>query len=533
MKFARLSRVGILCFLGLSLVFTSCKEKKGSGVSSYIPEEGTFMVFSIDFQNIMEKADYENVKTLDFFKDAIEEVKEESELLVEIMNDPRKSGIDLAQDAYIFVEFEEITEEDPKGAMGFVAALADKNQFEKVLKESPEPIPFVKGNGYTRLADDENEEFGMAWNDEVLFIGARFSDDMDRPAGPLLDEFFAKKQSSIAKNSAWKALSAEDHDIAQFVNFDPIFEAMEDELSTQLALFGIEEKDLKDNYITAFTDFKNGEVYSETGYFLQPALTKDINMFFKDEVKTDFAKYVPNNGQMAYMTFGLDIRGVEQVLKEKGMLGLANMQMAQLGLTSEDLSKGFGGDIMLSVHLEGEDSGFGLFGMDIKDREIFNKFLELGEQFGALSKESDDQYIINNTSNALGELIRFDPTAEGDARLVIKDNILFVTDRKDVYTTILEGGFDGDAAMDKSIHNEISDNLWGLKMVFEPIEAMIKEELPGFNLESVKATTTKKKSETALYMKNKEENILKSLVKLINDAYLQEKEREKDYQWDE
>ncbi|MEO1434383.1 MAG: DUF4836 family protein, partial [Bacteroidota bacterium] len=438
------------------------------------------------------------------------------------------------QDAYFFFNIDKITKESPEGSFGMVAALADKDQFEKILKDSaPEQVSFVKQSGYTMVNNPDDPEVTIAYNNEVLIIGGYLSDDMDKPAAPMMAEFFAKKGASIASNSAWKALAGEDHDIAQFFNLDPVFAALGDEIKPQLAMVGIDEKALIGNYLTAFTDFRNGEVYSETGYFLNDDLTKDINMFFKDEVKTDFSKYVPADAQVAYMTFGLDIKGVEQVLKEKGMLGLVNMQMAQMGLSTADLSKGFGGDIMLSVHLEGEDEGFGLFGMDITDREILDKFIALGEQVGALSKEGDDQYIINNTSDAIGKFILFDPTAGQDARMVIKDNKVFITDRQEVYAKIMSGGFSGAKAMNKDLHKELADNLWGLNMSFAPVEAMIQKELPGFNMESIKATTTKKKSESTLYMKDKSENVLKSLVKLMNEAYLKEKERENDWQWEE
>lgn len=537
MKFAHLSRYAFVMLLGLSLVFQSCKEKKGGGAAAYVPNDGTFLVYSIDFQNLMEKADYEKIKELDFFKDALKEAARESEVAAEIMKDPTKSGLNLAQDAYFFLNFEDVkSPEDLDGFGGLVMSMSDKSQFETMLKDSEAP-GFIDKGDYTMIHDKNDAEVALAWNDEIVFIGVRMSEENDDDASKLMENFFKKSTDNILKNKTWVALSAEDHDMAQMVNFDPILLGMKDEFLPQLAMFGIEESDLEGNHITAFADFKNGELYSESEYFLQPGLTKDLNMFFKDKVSTDFSKYVPKAGQTAYMTFGLDIRGIEQVLKEKGMLGLLNMQMAQMGLTAEDLSKGFGGDMMLSVHITGKDDGYAVFGMDVKDMDILNKFLALGEQVGGITKESDNQYIINNTSDAMKEFIADfgEVKADGneDARLVIKDNMIFITDQKAIYKTILNGGFSADKQMDAAIHNDLASNLWGLNVDFETVKGMITEEMPNFNLEGMKTTTTKKISKFSMYTADKSKNILSSLVELMNQAYLSEMEKEKSYQEEE
>ena len=273
-------------FVGLSLliiVLFACRNetnKKTDKALESIPLNST-VITAFDLPTLMEKANFEAVKKMDFYDFFAQRAREESDLLGTVMTNPENAGIDLSKNAYLTIELDnDNPEEYYIGVIFNLTSAEDFGNFAKSFRNSLEG----KGNGYQTT--NLNDATQLAWNDQIgiIVVGENIYEKED-----LLEQFFVtKKEDNFSKNEKLTKLLSEKHDVTTWLTSNPL--AKNKNAKFLLSLAKIQPDALNDNFVHGFVDFNKGQINAKLNYFFQDALVEDFRLLFKDNIKTDFSK---------------------------------------------------------------------------------------------------------------------------------------------------------------------------------------------------------------------------------------------------
>jgi hypothetical protein len=503
--------------LSFLLLVGACKKaaiNKSDSLSN-IPQDVS-SVISLDIPSLMEKADFEAVKQMDFYKDMLKEVEAENPEMVKFLENPEASGIDLTKPAYFSVYVNPESIEDISVAM--TASIADVNAFKGMLKNADkEPEQF---DGFTYLGD---EETGLAYNDQLMVFGF-ISDDMT-PEDFFNKFFTATPETSIANNANLQKVLKEDHDISLWFSSNAIAENQKTQFAASMA--NIDAASLKDNFIYSSADFEKGKVVANSLWDLKSGLTKDIDQLFKDKPSKDLTKYIPGGNLAFVMSNALDLEGLNVVLNKQAMAkNYVDFSMQEYGLTVEDIVRAFGGDIALATYApeEGSDVAHGLFITTIKQQDVFDKFLNLAIERQIVTKVKDNYYQLNNIF--INNMARSMPYGSNggihdEGWVLIKDNTIFISGDESILSDI-ENGKVG-KKLDGSVAKMLKNNLFAYYMDFVTGGAMMEEFSNQYEeLTFMQTAVEREGSEFLMEMRDKNMNSLKKIFELINKDYVEQ-----------
>ena len=130
-----LSKITFMFFLSLFLM-VSCKNSPNLNDSlTAIPKDAT-SVTAVNINSLMQKADFEAVKNMDFYKESIAEAEKENPAMAEIMKDPKKSGIDLTKNIYVIQEYNLLESGNGSDDGTILMSIADVKAFEAMLQSA-------------------------------------------------------------------------------------------------------------------------------------------------------------------------------------------------------------------------------------------------------------------------------------------------------------------------------------------------------------------------------------------------------------
>lgn len=497
--------------------FSACKSGADSeSAMNNVPENASAVV-SINFKNLMDKADLEAVKKMDFYQDMIAEAaKQQGETMAKVLENPEKSGIDLSQNAYFFAE---MTSRETSGLVGFVFKIADEGQFEDLVKSSD--MKTKKGKSFQYGTSNESV---VAWNGSTGFIGSIANNyDEAENVEIQLDKVFNSKKSITNNSKAVKALD-ENHDINYYFSTASIVDMFGDKM--EMGEFFISKEDLKNNTFTGYTDFNKGEIES-IGYMnLSKGLKSDLKMIFGEGSKTDFSPYISNENLVTLITGKLNFRGINQLLKDKNVSGLVDMQLNGLGLKTDDIVAAIDGDMAIAMNMKPDsDEPAVLMTMKINDKKKLEMLLGKAEKMGLFTKLSDGVYVINGQGLGI-------PSGK---ILVQKDVLIFSNDMATL-NKLEKGTLSKSERVSSSIYKN-ANGVFGIFMDYEVLAKRIGEMSPmspmsmGGSIATMTTSIKWDKSTSKMTMTNQSQNALKSLMENANDSYLKSKEDRK--KWEE
>ena len=503
------------------LFLTSCKKALNLNDSLTAIPKDAVSVTAINIQSLMQKADFEAVKNMDFYKKAIEETQTKNPAMAEILKDPKKSGIDLSKNFYIVSgdNIMGVGRGTGSNDAGILLSIADVKAFEAMLQnakagsiETQDGVKFIKmkeevnetnGDGYTISS---NKNGLLAWNDKMAFLGS------NTEGGNFTQYFKTKPEESMAKNEHLQTLMGSSHDVYSFVSFDKYA----DDVSAKAAAgaMNLDPKALKGNYFSGFSDFENGKIVGKSDFIINKAITKDWGLLFKSYVKTDFSKYLNGQNLGFAMTLGLDTKGLKEILNSNAQFNAA-MQMggSAYGFTVDDVLKAFDGDVVIAASPnsgEGEKWS-GMMGLRINDKTKLMNFLDAMVKEEILIKDGDNAYHFSEGANTMSKSY-----VKGQGKMVIKDNVLFAGDDVTINSLNSNGSVNSD------VKDVLNKNIFGVYANFVKIFANdVKMQDPEFT--EMKMTINSKTGESTIKMKNEKQNSLKSLMQALNKWYLKNK----------
>ncbi len=501
MKF---QKIIFLAIISLSLLITSCKNDSSLTEDAIvnIPANSS-SVSAINVKRLMEKADFEAMQKMSFYKDFIKDASQGNPGLEAVLKDPYASGVNLDANVYLVQDVDIM---NPESAfMGVVASLSDKEDFKKLLTSDRNPdIKSEEGYEYFTA----NRRTIVAWNDDIAVMGTSQGYGADLKAG-VQSIFNTTKETSIVTNEDLKKCFSKKADITSWFCSNKMAEASKGKLG--MAGFIITPAMLTENYAHSYFNFEKGSIISESNYDLNEKLTAEFSHVFKDKVKTDFSKFVPADDLIFAFTGALDMKGINMILTNKSMTGMADMSMKQYGLTTEDIAKTIDGDFLVTSHAksDGENPNI-LVAVKINDMDGFQKIIDLGKDYDMIESAGDGLYKM---AGLMG-------VAKDAPMFYVTDGMLFVGDGRATIPALQAGDYGKNGTVAKNIKNIFSKNIMGGYVDFNNIGNYL--DGMGIDFNAMKNATMELNRDNGtmkLNMTDEKKNALKSIIEWTNKNY--------------
>ncbi len=501
------------------LFLSSCKNSPKLNDSLVAIPRDAVSVTAINVPSLMQKADFESVKNMDFYKETISEAEKKNPAMAEIMKNPKKSGIDLTKNIYIVQDYDFAQRGDMSGGGSVLMSIADVKAFETMLQNAKAgDVQTKDGVKYIRI-DKEKEETTeggykvnyhanglVAWNDKMAVLGSQSGDDF-------LKYFKTKPDESVAQNDQIKSLLGSSHDIYTYMSLDKYADNMSAKAAA--GAMNLDPKALKGNYLTGYSDFEKGQVVSKSDFKINKEITQQWGILFKNNVKTDFSKYINGQNLGFAMTMGLDMKGLKEIIKANPQFSMmTKMGENAYNLTIDDLCKALDGDIVIAASPNGkEDKWSGMMGFKVGDKPAIQKLMDVLVKEEILIKENENTFHFAGMAESLSK------GYVNDSKVMFKDDVLFLGDNVTVSNLNTKGSVNSD------VKDVLNKNIFGIYANFEKIFANT-EGMKDPEMTEMKMSINGKSGESTLKMRDQSENSLKSLMKAANRWYLKNKAEE-------
>jgi hypothetical protein len=397
------------------ITFTSCSSKPDAP----IPADASF-VMHIDGASISDKLPWSEIKESQLFKTVLEETDGDP-LAKTILNDPAQSGIDVKSNGWAFVSLR------GKGAYSaFIWGLKDAATFEGFLKKANPDIKINKKESTSYLAEGTTL---VAWKDKSLMVLADASElteelndaqddfsseDMGSEEGEpqqsfelssdsLLNIAFElqslKSEAKLTSDDKFADLISTDGDVHFWFNAGKMYN---NTMAGSLLALSKVGSLLEGNIGAITVNFTNGgiDIHSK-GY-----MGKDLQALYEKYEASNFDESALKNLPAGEVNMALAMNyppeGLKGLLSLFGVDGLVNTFMQEAGFSIDEFIKANSGNLFFALSdfkinqveksFEGfdgepmtytseEPDGKLLFGAEVKDRNAFQKMMDVAKQY--------------------------------------------------------------------------------------------------------------------------------------------------------
>ncbi len=522
-SFVKFASLFSLCLIFLA----SCtKSAKLDETANAIPKNAV-SVTAINLPSLMQKADFEAVKGMEFYKDMVDSASTKNAAIAEIMRDPKKSGVDFTKNIYLVQDFKTTTDSRDNTSGVILLSLSDAAAFENMLKMGLNSrinaqVREKDGIKYIVAAPEKHEsgnpdrhlEGGsIAWNDKMAVIGGdTYGTSRDNREGADFSNYFKNKaDESIAKNENFTKLFGEQHDIYTYINFDKI--ADNPEMKAGAGMMNIDPKALKGNYMTGHADFEKGQMVGKSSYNINKELRQNWGLVFKNNVKTDFSKYLKGNDIGFAATLALDMKGMKEILNANPQFRVMLEQAKSDQFSTDDIFKAFDGDIVVAANPKTGDDGKwnGMVGFKLNDKATMEKLVKFLVSQNALTSEGNGVYRFGGMADMMSR------SYVENGKLAFVDDVIFLGDAATIGNLK-----NGNGSVSSDVKDVLNKNIFGLYANFSKIFADT-EGLKDSEVTELKMMMNGTSGEGIMKMKDTNENSLKSLIRAMNRLYLKNK----------
>jgi hypothetical protein len=388
--------------LAFIVLFSSCSSgEEGLKLLS----DDTYFIASTNIKKLGKKG-----KLADFSQeDIVEEIIDRNDVLEELMEDPKMSGIDFSEDVFFFV----FGEED-ETTIGICMTMRNEEKFEIFLEdlmdEADRDIDIDKEDDYLYAISGDR---WFAWNDDVVFIG--FTDIYRKDdVEDMIEDIMTNDESrSFYASEYYKDFSELSDDINVIVTeeilgeFDDLKDAFKD----------IEKDvDLEFRSFTAGIQFSKGELEFATYINYQDESEKILKNMdpFQGKPSGKILGLLPSENFLGGMSISIDKKGIKEFLKKsKSMVALLDEVENESDIDLIDLLDAVGEDFYFVVY------------------DVSNDYYE----------SSIDKFGIGYTTKAKDHLNMLADFFEdmNDRTVLTENNLIWYTSRRDSVIFIKNG----------------------------------------------------------------------------------------------
>ena len=505
----------------LTLVLGACKSDApgvGNDAAFALIPRGVTSVTSIDLGSIMEKMDYEAMKTKGFYAELKRELIEDgNQVLVDVLENPESSGIDFDQPVYLVYDIDPNNLES--GTSYVLASLADRSAFTQLVANSTE-ASVVAADGFEYVQPDRKAVVG--WTDDAIMLGgAQGYVDLTAAAQRV---FGTTEATSMADNNDLITALSKDADLRGWLTLDAI--ADNPQAGMALGMAQIKKEDLLGNYIHSYANFEEGKMVSHADLNLKKGLTKDIDKLFKDEPSMDVEDFVPGENLLFVMANSLSFRGLDEMLSGQPFVkGMVNQSLGEYGFSTEDLAATFGGDIVVAGYGNptNTDNVSGVFITDLKDEDRWQQFQQIALDAGLITPGKDGRFVLASGVAPSGLPLSDD----GIPQLMVRDGKIFVSADEALLVQLAGGATTYDLDLDDEAEEVVEGRLFGLFVDMVKLNAVGEgsAEADAFQFEDIIFTADRDALDLSITTRKDDENFLKTLVEGAEIIYQAEKNR--------
>ena len=397
----------------LVTLFTACS-KSGSLSTKYIPSNAAFVAI-LDVKNLSGKLEKDGL-TIDSLVNVVKQhgSQEDYTKALGYLTKFKNAGLDF--DAKVYGASINENPMNSTGSFEFIVVLKDEKKFEEFIKGLEDKPEIKKGENFSYI---EQGEFALGWNKEVAILSIQpqsysydYYNEEEKPKTAKTNElskyFGLKKEASIESNKQFSEAESAKGDIVVYSSSDS-FVANTKEIA---AMKGVKEL-LTGIYSVSTINFENGKVVAESNTFLGKKLGSLLGKYGSTKIDKSLIENFPGSNVQGFFATGFNPELIPALLQEAELLSMANVFLTQQGLSVEDITKAFKGDITLvsgdikfnqvekTSPYTGElrksiepDFNF-VFAVRIGDRTAFNKLIDMGAATG-MYKRNGDNFELSN-----------------------------------------------------------------------------------------------------------------------------------------
>jgi hypothetical protein len=432
----------LLPLLALLILVASCS--KAPEHASYLPKDAQFVI-SVNTGAMQKKLTWSFITGSDLLKDLRESGA--GEQLPAAMSDLQNSGLDFSSTLYFYTKadtrFEGSTRVNAVLPVSSAAKIGDY-----IRKHIPNARISERGGRQVAMMD----KACASWNDKVLILSniAMHKETVETPASidtlggaeiPVeaytttqetpdsaltlaeLDSAFVKPADNLLADKRFKQLETENHDVSFWISYDQLMNGLRgrQEMSMMSGVLG--GSFWENSAMSAGLDFNNGEIVAKGKYFVSDSMRPVAKEFAKENVDAGMLQRVPANGLNMAMGYHLNTAALKMMLDKMGMSAMANMFLADKGMTLEDILGAFTGDMVLAINnfrvetkMQEVDSvmreQYGItpyevkkpamdlvFAMKVKDQAKMQRLMGFVSQMGMLTSSAPNVWTLANSSD--------------------------------------------------------------------------------------------------------------------------------------
>jgi len=497
-------------------IFHSCKSDPlvSREALTLIPESA-YSVAEIRVPQLLKKSNFKKFQQSAVFQKMVEDTRKESVFFAAILKDPTKSGVDLEQSIYTFSTVAE--KNISKVSNVLVASIADPTLFLETMSNVNNGTSPTTQNGISFYS---NRNGIAAWTDNFAMFGLsqRRSDIL-----ALAEKVLMKKSDeNMSQNKSLVKTLSEDHDINIWTTGNPFAKIGDAKMAA--ALLNLDPDVLQDNYIYSHVDFNNGNISARSNFDFQKKLTRDLDLFFKDEVKTEFHKYLPQEDLSLAFSTAFDLKGLNQLLDERpSTKKFVERSFTPFGLEIKDLANIFPGDLALALYNmgDGDTDAYGVFMLEIGDEDGLLQLLNVGLEYDLIQKKSENQYVIDDELNDSFFKQFNRNTKYKSPELHFKNGKLIITANASILENFSNGSPFFKKGLEGNFKNILQDHIFGGVVNLDEIK--VKDLDMDMPFGAINFSTDRKQADFNIDFKDENKNSLEQILEFVNEVYEQDK----------
>ena len=334
----------------VALAFSSCSKTAIQG--KMIPKEAV-MAIVVNMKSVSSKLSWDEIKEAAWFQAALKD-SNTTAWQKQLMGNPELSGIDTKSDQVFFL-LKNVTD----GEVVFVGDIKDRALFETFNKHSDSSSNVTK-DGNQNFKVIKNKAV-LGWNDnKFVFVGGfdipsqniNASDSMAHPMKQVSTDklssickriFLLSKDSSLAVDEKFSTLVSEEGDAHLWINIEQLTRN-----SLSMGMLGMLKLDklFEGNLITATANFENGKILVKQKTYAGKDLSDILKKYSGGTVDNEIIKHLPSSGLAAVIGLHYKPEAIPEFMKLAGIDGLANIVLAQAGISLDEIIKANKGDVV-------------------------------------------------------------------------------------------------------------------------------------------------------------------------------------------
>jgi hypothetical protein len=317
---------GTSLILGLAGLFWYLGMSNNNKLIAKIPKDAA-MVFKADVKSLADKSEFKQWKDLAMF----DEMGKDGEVFNEVLDHPKKSGVNFLQNAYGFVG------KGDEQYGGIVFGINDAKDFEETVAKMGDGVEIQKTDGlYT--AELDKGDVALVWDKNVALLYFRNAEDVMEKAK---QAFAQDEDMSMLENDTYMEYESLDADLGLYMNAKNFQELVGSLGNTPQGQLMAMDKVEGIGMTVLFEDKQM--IVDATYYPIEGATPEEISMMKEEGVSADLMKLISPTQPKGFYAANMNLD------KFLGLYPQLNEEMMKDGFSIDEFKNGLTGEMSFSL----------------------------------------------------------------------------------------------------------------------------------------------------------------------------------------